>query len=168
MVEANPFAPPRVDVQPEPDRGRLVVATPHDHFIVEAAQPLLEPGEELLHTAFTVKAPPLWVQILFMGIVILFFFRYYLTAITSRRILLFRTRQLWIKPQLKNLGVEEIRWAEVARIEVAGLANNRSLKLILRDGSSRTLRIAPWVKFVSGQQAFFERAKRYQPGLFEG
>lgn len=89
--------------------------------------------------------------------------RPYLTAVTNQRILLFRTRHIGLRPQRVNLGVEEIRWKDVERIEVGGIANNRSLEFAFRDGARRTLRIGPWARFVSGQRGFFEYAQVFAP-----
>jgi hypothetical protein len=157
IQSTNPFAPPETDA---------LVANPrteHDQFIISQAESMLEPGERLLYTAFVIKAPPLWVQILFSGLIMLLFIHPFLAACTNKRLILFKTKNGWVKPKMLNLGTDQIEWANVQRIDVGGIANNRSMKFKFNDGSDRTLRIGPWAKFVSGQKAFFEFVQSFDP-----
>jgi hypothetical protein len=148
MAEQNPFAAPQTDVLP--------TGTDHDKYIESEVARMLEPGEHIKWTGYMLKAPPLWAQILFAGLIILFFFKYYLVGVTNKRIILIRTKNAWVKPKMLNLGTEEIRWDNVKKVGVGGFANNRSIDLSFEDGTSRTLRLPPWVKFVSGQAPFFK------------
>jgi hypothetical protein len=157
----NPFATPGTDVVAS-------VVSDHDRFIHDQVSPMLEPGEAIRYTAYMQKAPPLWFQILFMGLIVLLLIKHYLVAVTNHRIILMRTKNWWMRPKLINLGVEEIRWADVERISIGGFANNRSLEFHFRNGTSRRLRIAPHlVKFVSGQKEFFKFAEDYRAGSLQ-
>ena len=156
-TESNPFAPPKTNA---------LVANPqteHDAFILAQVESMLEPGEQVLYTAHLIKAPPLWVQMLFSGLIMLLFIHPFLVACTNRRLILFKTKNGFIKPKMLNLGTEEILWANVQKIDIGGIANNRSLKFNFSDGTNRTLRIGPWAKFVSGQKAFFEFVQNFDP-----
>lgn len=153
MAEQNPFAAPATDTVP--------TGTDHDTYIHGEVVRMLEPGEQIKWTAYMMKAPPLWAQILFAGLIILFFFKYFLVAVTNKRIILIRTKNTWVKPKMINLGTEEIRWDDVKSVGVGGFANNRTIDFHLNDGNTRTMRLAPWVKFVSGQQSFFEFLKNF-------
>ena len=137
--------------------------TEHDQFILSQVESMLQGGERVLYTAHVIKAPPLWVQILFSGLIMLLFIHPFLAACTNKRLILLKTKNGWVKPKMLNLGTEEIVWANVQKIEVGGIANNRSLKFIFNDGTNRTLRIGPWAKFVSGQKAFFDFAQNFDP-----
>lgn len=158
-TEQNPFAPPKTE-------SSALVANPqtdHDRFIIEQVESMLQAGERVIFTAHMIKAPPLWVQILFSGLIMLLFIHPYLVACTNRRLILIKTKNGFAKPKMLNLGTEEIEWGSVQRIEVGGFANNKSLKFIFNDGTDRTLRIGPWAKFVSGQKGFFEWAQNFDP-----
>jgi hypothetical protein len=155
MATSNPFAAPNTDTSLAP------VSTDHDRYIESVVSGMLEPGERLRWTAYMIKAPPLWAQILFMGLIMLLLFKYFLVAVTNRRVILIRTKNFWMKPKMMNLGTEEIRWDNVKALKVGGVANNRSIDFQFNDGTKRTLRIAPWAKFVSGQQEFFKFAQSF-------
>jgi hypothetical protein len=156
-TQSNPFAPPKTDAMvPNPQ-------TEHDQFILSQVESMLQSGERVLYTAHVIKAPPLWVQILFSGLIMLLFIHPFLAACTNKRLILFKTKNGWVKPKMLNLGTDEIVWANVKKIEIGGIANNRSMKFMFTDGTDRTLRIGPWAKFVSGQKAFFEFVQNFDP-----
>ena len=157
-VDQNPFATPKVR---ESDLAHP--PTDHDQFITREVETMLEPGERLIHTAFLLKAPSLWLQLLFNGLIMLFFIKPYLAACTNRRLILLRTKNGFVRPKMLNLETEEIVWSDVQRIQVSGFANNRSLTFFFNNDTKRTLRIAPWAKFVSGQKSFFDWASEFDP-----
>lgn len=158
-TEPNPFAPPKSE------SSALVAnpATDHDQFILQQVESMLQAGERVMFTAHLIKAPPLWVQILFSGLIMLLFIHPYLVACTNKRLILIKTKNGFAKPKMLNLGTEEIEWANVQSVVVGGFANNKSLKFMFNDGTNRTLRIGPWAKFVSGQKAFFEWVQNFDP-----
>lgn len=152
-MSSNPWAAPQADL--------TLPMSDHDRYIHEQVNPMLEAGERIKWTAHLMKAPPLWVQVIFNGLVMLFLIKPYLAAVTNRRIILIRTSHGFAKPKMINKGVEEIRWNAVGELKVGGFANNRSLTFKMNDGTKRTLRIGPWSKFVSGQKGFFEFAQAF-------
>ena len=154
----NPFAAPKTE-----ESALIANQTEHDRFILEQVEPMLESGERVMFTAHVIKAPPLWVQIIFSGLIMLLFIHPFLAACTNRRLILLKTKNGFFKPKMLNLGTEEIAWASVQKIELGGLANNRSMKFVFNDGTDRTLRIGPWAKFVSGQKGFFEWVEKFDP-----
>jgi hypothetical protein len=158
MPDPNPFASPKTE-------NALVAnpATDHDQFILNEVQSMLQPGERVVYTAHLIKAPPLWVQILFSGLIMLLFIHPFLAACTNKRLILLKTKNGFAKPKMLNLGTEEILWANVKSIQIGGFANNKSLEFHFNDGTHRTLRIGPWAKFVSGQRGFFEWAQKFDP-----
>ncbi len=161
LGDANPFQTPTADVH-------VAISTEHDRYIEAQVAELLEPGEVLRFTVFLTKAPSLWLQMLFSGLIMLLFIKPYLAAITNRRVILIRTKNGFVRPAMKNLGVEEIRWSDVETLKVGGIANNRSIDFVLRNGAAkRTLRIAPWLKFVSGNKPFFEQVQHFDAQRFD-
>ena len=132
--------------------------TERDDFIKKEAAKLLQPGEVILNTAYVVRQPGLLMQILLAGGLLLFLLtRAYYAVATKKRIILIRTRQGFIKPAMVNKGVEEIDLTKIAEAKSSGMANNRSITFVRRDGSKETIRIAPWSKLVTGQKEFLEQ-----------
>jgi hypothetical protein len=132
--------------------------TERDDFIRREAAKLLQPGEEVLNTAYVVKQPGLVVQILLVGGLLLFLLtKAYYAVATTKRIILIRTKQGFLKPAMVNTGVEEIDLSQVAEARTSGIANNRSITFVRRDGKKDTIRIAPWSKLVTGQKEFLEQ-----------
>ncbi len=133
------------------------MATKADTFIEAETKKLLRPGEKVLNTGFVLQAPGLLMQALLLGPLLSFIMtKFYYAALTDKRLILIRTSKGFFGPGTENKGVEEIPLSDVRRLSVGGLLNNRSLSFAMADGTKRTLRIAPWSSYVSGQKAFFE------------
>jgi hypothetical protein len=132
--------------------------TERDQFIQSQVGPQLMPGEQVLHTAFMARQPGLLWQLLLVGGLLLFLMtKAYYAVLTDRRLILLRTKQGFFKPQMVNMGIEQYEVAQMTKCTVSGIANNRSMTFHFRDGTKQTLRIAPWLKLVSGTKAFFEQ-----------
>ncbi len=128
-----------------------------DQFIQSQVTPMLMPGEQVLHTAYMVRQPGLLWQILLLGgLLLVLMTKAYYAVFTNRRLILIRTSQGFFKPKMTNIGVEQYDVSQMTKCTTSGFANNRSMTFLFRDGSKQTLRIAPWVKFVSGNKAFLE------------
>lgn len=132
--------------------------TERDQYIMSQVQPMLQPGERVLHYSFMLRQPGLLWQILLVGGLLLFLMtKAYYAVLTDRRLILIRTKQGWMKPQMVNIGVEEYPTAQMAKCTTSGLANNRSMTFHFQDSSKQTLRISPWFKWVTGTKDFFEQ-----------
>jgi hypothetical protein len=140
------------------------MASKHDEFISNEVAPLLGEGEQIQHMAYMVKQPGLLWQLLLLGGLLLFLMtKAYYVAVTTKKIVIIRTKQGFAKPALQNLGVEEIPLANIKDVTTSGFANNRSMTFHKTDGSKLTLRIAPWSKIVTGNKAMLEQF----PGEFK-
>ena len=136
--------------------------TERDQFIHAQVGPMLQPGEQIIHTAYMTRQPGLLVQLLLVGgLLLVLMTKAYYAVLTNRRLILLRTKQGFFSPQMVNMGVEQFDVTQMAKCTTSGIANNRSMTFHFRDGSKQTLRIAPWLKFVTGTKAFFEQV----PGL---
>lgn len=132
--------------------------TERDQYIMSQVQPMLQPGERILHYSFMLRQPGLLWQILLVGGLLLFLMtKAYYVVLTDRRLILLRTKQGWMKPQMVNIGVEEYPTAQMTKVTTSGFANNRSMTFHFQDGSKHTLRISPWFKWVTGTKDFFEQ-----------
>jgi hypothetical protein len=130
-----------------------------DDFIASQASTLLQPGEEITHTAFVSKAPGLLMQMLLLGPLLVWMMTtvYFAIVTSTGRLLLMKTKLGLFGPKALNLGVEELHLRGIREVKLGGFANNRSMTFVFHDGSKRTLRISPWFKTVAGQKLFFEQ-----------
>lgn len=129
------------------------------------------PGEQVLHSAYMAKQPGLFWQIMCLGGLLTFLLtKAYYAVLTNRRLILIRTKQGFIRPKMVNVGVEQFDVAQIAKCTTSGLLNNRSMTFVFQNGTRHTLRIAPWVKYVSGNKAFFEQVPQLigSPQLMAG
>lgn len=133
--------------------------TDFDTYIAQQVQPVLRPGEQITHQAFVVKAPGLLMQMLLLGplLVWLMTTAYFAVITNHGRLLLIRTKLGFWGLKKMNLGMEDIPLQQVKQCSTSGFANNRSITFVFADGSKRTLRIAPWLKKVTGQKQFLEQ-----------
>jgi len=132
------------------------VATKNDTFITSELKSTLEPGETIQYTGYVTKQPGLlWQFILAGGLLLFLMTKGYFVAVTDKRLIIMQTRLGMFGPKTVNKGIESIPLADIQKVKVGGLLNNRSLELDL-GATKRTFRVAPWFKAVSGQKAFFE------------
>ena len=128
-----------------------------DEFIQAQLPSVLRPGEQVMGTAFVIRAPSLWLQILLLGGLISFLMtKAYFAVATDQRVILIRTTMGLFGPGTVNKGIEEIPLNTVKQLKIGGLLNNRSMTFVDQSGQQNTVRIAPWSKAVTGQKAFFE------------
>ncbi|MBK7196337.1 MAG: hypothetical protein IPH80_27980 [Myxococcales bacterium] len=135
-----------------------------DQYLQSQLMPMLQPGEQVLHTAYMRRQPGLLVQLLFIGGLLLFLITSaYFVVLTNRRVILIRTKMsFWSGgPKLMNLGVEQWDVRNLRGCTTSGFANNRSMSFQMHDGRKDTLRISPWNKKIYGTAAFLEQV----PGL---
>src|SRR5262245_35265108 len=93
-----------------------------DDFIATQAPALLQPGEEITHTAFVMKAPSLLMQMLLLGPLLVWLLTqaYFAIVTSSGRLLLMRTKLGWFGPKALNLGVEELHLRGIREIKLGG------------------------------------------------
>ena len=64
-----------------------------DQYLQSQLMPMLQPGEQVLHTAYMRRQPGLLVQLLFIGGLLLFLITSaYFVVLTNRRVILIRTK----------------------------------------------------------------------------
>lgn len=132
-----------------------------DEYLQTQLQTILQPGEQVLHTAYMRRQPGILVQSLFFLIAFLLT-KAYFAVLTNRRLILIRTKMgAWTGVQNKNLGVEQWDVRTLKKCDVGGIANNKSMTFHFTDRPSETLRISPWFKSVQGTGAFHDQV----PGL---
>lgn len=134
--------------------------TPADNYMLSQVQPMLQPGEQIIHGAYMRRQPGLMMQLLLVGGLLLFLMtKAYFVVLTNRRMILVQTKMgFWTGgPQLMNLGVEQWDVREIQNVSVSGFANNRSMTFHMANGVKDTLRISPWFKQISGTKNFFEQ-----------
>ena len=139
------------------------MSTKQDDYLQSQLAQILQPGEQVLHTAYMRRQPGLLMQILLVGGLLLFLLtKAYFVVLTNRRLILIRTNMsFWTGgPQLLNLGLEEHDAQQIKQITVSGFANNRSMTFHMGSGAKETLRISPWFKQIAGTKAFFEEVPR--------
>ncbi|HEY4240900.1 MAG TPA: hypothetical protein VGM88_13850 [Kofleriaceae bacterium] len=135
-----------------------------DEYFRTQIQPMLAPGEQVLHTAYMVRQPGLMMQMLLVGGLLLWMItKAYYAVLTNRRLILVRSKmRAWVPgPKQLNLGVEEYPVAMMTHATTGGIANNRSITFHFQGGRSETLRISPWFKRIPGTKMFWEQV----PGL---
>jgi hypothetical protein len=131
-----------------------------DEYLQTQVQPLLQPGEQIIHTAYMVRQPGLLMQMLLVGGLLLFLMtKAYFAILTNRRLILIRTKMGFWKggPQQLNLGIEQYDARALTRCTTSGLANNRSMTFQIANGPAQTLRISPWFKKIQGNRAFLDQ-----------
>jgi hypothetical protein len=135
-------------------------AMTNDEYLQSQVMPILQPGEQVLHSAYMVRQPGLAMQMLVIGGLLLFLItKAYFVVLTNRRVILVRTKmKFWSAgPQQLNLGVEQWDIRNIRQVTVSGMMNNRSMTFHMNQGPAETLRISPWFKKVAGTPAFFEQ-----------
>ncbi|MBL0216812.1 MAG: hypothetical protein IPQ07_23400 [Myxococcales bacterium] len=126
-----------------------------DEYLQTQLGPLLQPGEQVLHTAYMRRQPGILVQAFFFLIAFLLT-KAYFAVLTNRRLLLIRTKMgAWTGVQNQNLGVEQYDVRTITKCSVGGIANNKSMTFHMASGD-QTLRISPWFKSVKGTAAFHD------------
>jgi hypothetical protein len=131
-----------------------------DDYLRNQLQQILQPGEQVLHTAYMRRQPGLLMQLLLVGGLLLFLLtKAYFAVLTNRRLILIRTKMsFWSGgPKLMNLGVEEFDARQIQNVTVSGFANNRSMTFHLANAPKQTLRISPWYTKIAGTKAFFDQ-----------
>ncbi len=128
-----------------------------DEYLQSQLGPLLQPGEQVLHTAYMRRQPGILVQSLFFLIAFLLT-KAYFAVLTNRRLILIRTKMgAWTGVQNKNMGVEQFDVRAITKCTVGGIANNKSMTFHMSNGPAQTLRISPWFKSVQGTSAFHDQ-----------
>ena len=138
-----------------------MMMTPTDNYMLSQVQPMLQPGEQILHAAYMRRQPGLLMQLLLVGGLLLFAMtKAYFVILTNRRLIMIRTKMgFWTGgPQHMNLGVEQYDVRAIQNVTTSGFANNRSMTFIMQNGTKDTLRISPMFKLhIAGTKNFFEQ-----------
>ena len=153
--EQNPFETP---VHDDPAVGETDV----DLYIRSEVAPLLRADETIRWTAALTKTPPPMLVLLTFGLIAPFTVVPYIAAITNERVILIRTRAGVLKPKMENHGVETFEWSAVKMLQVGGLGNNRTIRFVFTDGSSRLMQIAPRSNITASQADFFRFAEGFE------
>ena len=128
-----------------------------DEYLQTQLQSILQPGEQVLHTAYMRRQPGLLVQMFFFLIAFLLT-KAYFAVLTNRRLIFIRTKMgAWTGVQNTNLGVEQYDVRALTKCDVGGIANNKSMTFHFSNGPAQTLRISPWFKSVKGTGAFHDQ-----------
>ena len=131
-----------------------------DEYLQSQLATILQPGEQVLHTAYMRRQPSIIMQMLLFGGLLLYLVtKAYFVVLTNRRLILIRTKMgFWSGgAQLLNLGVEFFDARALQKCTTSGFAANRSMTFNLADGTSQTLRIYPNYKKIAGTRAFFDQ-----------
>lgn len=130
----------------------------NDEYLQSQVMPLLQPGEQILQTAYMRRQPGILMQMLVVGGLLLWAItKAYFVVLTNRRMILIRTKMAaWSGgPKQLNLGVEQWDARNLKNVTCSGFANNRSMTFHFHQGPSQTLRISPWGNKL-GSQAFLD------------
>ena len=128
-----------------------------DEFLKSEMARLLQPGEQVLHTATAFTGPVLLASLFgVLGQVLLI--KHYFAVLTNRRLLLIRSSMGMFGLKPLNRGVIEFPFDSLAAVRVGGVFNQRKLTLEGRDGSRVTVRLNSMVRQVSGQKEFCAQA----------
>jgi hypothetical protein len=136
------------------------LAVTNDEYLQSQIMPLLQPGEQVLASAYMRRQPGLVMQMLFVGGLLLFLItKAYFVVVTNRRLILIQTKMgFWGGgPKQMNLGVEQHDVRSVREVTTSGIANNKSMTWHLHQGGAMTLRISPWGKKIIGTAQFLEQ-----------
>lgn len=130
----------------------------NDEYLQSQVMPLLQPGEQVLYTAYMRRQPGILMQVLFVGGLLLWAItKAYFVVLTNRRVILIRTKMSgWSGgPKQMNLGLEQWDARNLKQVTTSGFANNRSMTFHFHQGPAQTLRISPWGNKL-GSQAFLD------------
>ena len=131
-----------------------------DEYLYTQLQPLLQPGEQVLQTAYMRRQPGLLMQMFLVGGLLLFLMtKAYFAVLTNRRLIFIRTKMGFWKggPQQMNLGIEQYDVRALTKCTTSGIANNKSMTFHMSNGPAQTLRISPWFKQIRGTKDFLEQ-----------
>jgi hypothetical protein len=132
----------------------------NDEYLQSQVMPLLQPGEQVLQTAYMLRQPGIIMQMLFVGGLLLFLItKAYFAVLTNRRLIFIRTKMKFLSggPQQMNLGVEQYDVRQLQQCTTSGLAANKSMTFALHGAPAQTLRINTWSKKIAGTKTFFEQ-----------
>src|SRR2546430_11275675 len=97
-----------------------------DDYLQQQIMPMLQPGEQVLHSAYMRRQPGILMQVLFVGGLLLYLItKAYFVVLTNRRMILIRTKMsAWSGgPKLLNLGVEQWDARNLKNCTTSGFAN---------------------------------------------
>jgi len=131
----------------------------NDDYLRSQVMPLLQPGEQVIHTAYMRRQPGLLMQMFLVGGLLLWMItKAYFVVLTNRRLILIRTKMSgWSGgPKQLNLGVEQWDVRNLRQVTTSGIANNKSMTFHFHQGPPQTLRISPWGNKL-GSQMFLDQ-----------
>jgi hypothetical protein len=132
----------------------------NDEYLQSQIMPMLQPGEQVLQTAYMRRQPGLLVQMLLVGGLLLYLItKVYFVVLTNRRMILIRTSMKFFSggPAHTNLGIEEWDLRNIASCTTGGFGYNKSITWRMQNGVEETLRIAPIHRYIHGSKQFFEQ-----------
>lgn len=138
-----------------------------DTFLKQELDRILTPGEKVLHTG-TAFQGPLYLASLCGGVIgQLMFLTHYYVAMTDRRLILIETGMGFAGVKCQNRGVKTIDLQNVQDVKLGGMANQKKLTLVLRDGTQTVIRYNSMVKQVSGHKEFATEAPQRLQSLVQ-
>ena len=133
--------------------------TKYEDFVQRELQGRLAPGEPIVHMAF-LSNKSLAGMVLSGGLLGAALSRstledgYFLAAATDRRLLLIKIKPGLFSFKRENQGIVELPYQDIANIEPGGALNQRTVKFIMRDGSTLPFRLNTLAKLTAGQKTF--------------
>jgi hypothetical protein len=113
----------------------------NDEYLQSQIGPMLQPGEQVMQSAYMRRQPGLVMQMLLVGGLLLFLItKAYFVVLTNRRLILIRTKMKFLSggPQQLNLELEQHDVRNLKGCTTSGIANNRSMTFSsTRAGSTR-------------------------------
>jgi hypothetical protein len=83
---------------------------------------------------------------------------HYYIAVTNQRVILIKTGMGFSGVKCQNRGVETINIRDLRDVRTGGLANQKKLTLVAKDGTETVVRFNSMVRQVSGQKEFAAEA----------
>jgi hypothetical protein len=122
-----------------------------DAFLKQQLDQLINPGETVLHTG-TAFTGPLFLASLGGVIGQLMMLTHYYVAVTNQRVILIKTGMGFSGVKCENRGVESIHIRDLQEVRSGGMANQKKLTLVAKDGTETVVRLNSMVRQVSGQK----------------
>jgi hypothetical protein len=122
-----------------------------DTFLKQQLDEVLHPGEAVLHTG-TAFTGPLFLASLGGVIGQLMMLTHYYIAVTNQRVILIKTGMGFSGVKCENRGIEAINIGDLKEVRTGGMANQKKLTLVTKDGTETVMRLNSMVRQVSGQK----------------
>jgi len=134
----------------------------HERFVEQELKSILQPGETVRETAHVCRAPNLLLAALLCGPVgLALLTKHYYAVATERRLIFIRTKMGLFGLKTRNMGVESIAYADIESVSTSGLGNQRKVRITMRTGERRVVRINTMSRVISGTKSFLAQAPSF-------